>query len=464
MCNKEKHIERTKAYVGWVYRDLKWFAEEEAHRAHELRECLWTSLVQGGAQSLNRDTKISTGNLSRGCAICGKGKWSCLVVGIQCNAACFFCPRAQLGTIKTPLMAGGISFDDEDDYVAYLEMLGFEGASFSGGEPTLALDRVVSLLKRFRRDFSSHFYVWMYTNGIGLKVETLRLLKGAGLNEIRFNIVPTDYSLSAVEMARQHIDVVTVEVPVVPEQAHILRNCLPRLSDIGVDHLNLHQLHATRENYRNLMDRDYTFLHYPSQYPVPIFESEIAALRLIENALDRNLRLPINYCSQVFKYRFQNAAARGHAAHIGLEQFETKTELGYIRRLTISQPAESRRMLIEALEKEDISVDMWPEEGTDVGVAIHHSLLKFIRDAPSKITIRYFEVPRISRPQERVLVAQFTISITNGAPLERFFSQGRTDDDNGHGIDTNKPIQSYRELLGKLHQWEFIPSGPGLIC
>ena len=462
MFDRDEHIEKMKAYVGWAYRDLKWFTEEEAQKAQELRTLLWSSLTKKRIRRLCRDTKISIGKLSRGCSICGRGTWSCLVVSAKCNADCFFCPRPRSTDVENVPLAAGLTFSRENDYIDYLGALGFEGVSFSGGEPTLVLDRLVSFLTKIRQRLGGRIYVWMYTNGIGLDVETLRILRGAGLDEIRFNIAPSNYNLESVELSRRFIDIVTVEIPSVPEHTEILKSRLYHMMDIGVDHLNLHQLHATGENYRNMITRDYTFLHYPSAYPVPIFESEVSALRLLAYALDQKLDLSIHYCSQVYKYHFQNAAARRRSSILAAEQFEATTEAGYIRRLTISQSRKHEKKFIEALIKEGVSSEMWLREKSGTGLAVHHSLLKLIRNVPCDLSIQYFDVQRISQPKERRLVSFIRAAISEGAPFDNLFSRDTCSDTNGQDLNI-ADLNIDQGLLNSVLKWEEIPWGAGPI-
>ena len=88
-------------------------------------------------------------------------------------------------------------------------------------------------------------------------------MKEAGLNEIRFDIAARKYDLKAVAMATAIIDTVTVEIPAIPEDYEIVKRCLPRMKALGVAHLNLHQLHASRYCYKQFVARGYTFLHQP---------------------------------------------------------------------------------------------------------------------------------------------------------------------------------------------------------
>jgi hypothetical protein len=104
------------------------------------------------------------------------------------------------------------------------------------------------------------------------------------------------------------------------------------MEEIGVSHLNLHQLLATRCNYKNLSARNYTFLHQPS---ITILESELSALRLMQYAVMNDVSLPINYCGSFYKSEFQTRGHRARISALAMEEGEEMTENGHIRRMTV---------------------------------------------------------------------------------------------------------------------------------
>ena len=204
--------------------------------------------------------------------------------------------------------------------------------SFSGGEPFLKFKEVLTYIKKIRERLGNGIYIWVYTNGDLVDKNNLKALKKAGLNEIRFDIAAKKYSLKAVKMAIGIIDRVTVEIPAIPEDYETLKKCLPLMKAIGVAHLNLHQLLANQNCYRQFIDRHYTFLHQPN---IAVLESEMTALRLIKYALDENIGLSINYCTPIYKHRFQKKGYRERLQSYIKENYENMTEYGFIRRLSI---------------------------------------------------------------------------------------------------------------------------------
>ena len=275
------------------------------------------------------DTKVDCHRLSPGCRTCAAGGWSCLFINGRCNASCFYCPAPQDETDGP--QTNGISFATPEDYAEYVAQFGFSGASISGGEPLLTLERTLSYLAAVRRRCGDAVHLWMYTNGTLLTREIAGELRDAGLGEIRFDIGATNYDLGKLRLAVGVIPTVTVEIPTVPEEEALLRLKLVEMAAAGVQHLNLHQMRLTPHNFRHLAGRAYTFVHGER---VTVLESELAALRLVRYAIEQGIDLPVNYCSFPYKRRFQHAAARRRGIPFIQTAYDAVTEAGYVRALS----------------------------------------------------------------------------------------------------------------------------------
>jgi uncharacterized protein len=276
------------------------------------------------------DTKIDSRRLSPGCRICAEGAWSCLFINGRCNASCFYCPAPQDQTDGP--MSNGIPFATPEDYAEYMALFGFTGASISGGEPLLTLDRTLAYIAAVRRRCKGAVHLWMYTNGILLTRDIVSALGDAGLAEIRFDIGATNYNLTKLGLAVGVIPTVTVEIPAVPEEEELLREKLVEMAAAGVQHLNLHQMRLTPHNLRQLASRAYTFIHGEK---VTVLESELTALRLVRYGIEQNIDLPVNYCSFPYKRRFQHAAARRRGLPYIQGEHDTVTDVGYLRVLSV---------------------------------------------------------------------------------------------------------------------------------
>lgn len=260
MESKERNIINNRQNIGRVFPGLKWLTEGERKVANKKRDALFKTISDKVNHSFMQN-KIHIGNLSPGCLICGQGYWSCMFINGLCTANCFFCPQdRKIKKERSPMTESEVIFDSPSDYADFLMKFNFKGVGFSGGEGLLVFEKLLTYMKRIREKFGKDFYLWLYTNGDLVDKNKLRILKEAGLNEVRFNIYPRNYDLSKVAQAVNIINTVTVEIPAIPEDYGIVKRCLTKMQNIGVNHLNIHQLCTTKSNYKNLIDRGYTFL------------------------------------------------------------------------------------------------------------------------------------------------------------------------------------------------------------
>lgn len=287
-------------FAAWP--EIKWLNPYLTEDFQNKRDRL---LAKMESRILFKNTKPFHQNISKGCQICGSGKWSCLFITNKCNASCFYCPARQDQDEQPSTQ--GLNFDNPIDYAEYVKHFGFKGVSFSGGEPLLFFDRTLEYLKAVRKICGSEIYIWMYTNGILADPEKLQKLADEGLNEIRFDIGATGYKLDKVKLAKGIIPVVSIEIPAVPEEKNRLLSLLPQMVEAGVHHLNLHQMRLTSYNADKVVKKGYTIIN--AEKPI-VLESELTVLEIIQFAKEQNINLGINYCSFHFKNRFQKAGFR----------------------------------------------------------------------------------------------------------------------------------------------------------
>lgn len=318
LMNKNRHQFADFNDINWLnyYRDLPLIEE---------RNIL---VEEYSKHALFKKTKPLYNTISRGCELCGAGKWSCLFITNKCNANCFYCPAEQKND-EIP-STQSLNFESADLYADYVKTFGFKGVSFSGGEPLLFFDRTIEYLKAVRKVLPD-IYIWMYTNGILADNVKMQRLADAGLNEIRFDIGAVDYSLEKIKTAKGIIPNITIEIPAVPEKIEKIISLLPDMISLGVTNLNLHQLRFTNYNAKKLLKHKYTYIG--AERPI-VLESEIAALKILDYAKKHDLPIGINYCSFAFKNRFQKAGFRkilADAINIPPNQL---TENGFVREIT----------------------------------------------------------------------------------------------------------------------------------
>ena len=284
-------------------------------------------------------------------------------------------------------MTNGIPFPSAQDYVDYIQKFKIGGVGISGGEPFLTNDRTMLFVTRIKKQFGPKVYLWMYTNGNLVTEEKLKELRDAGLDEIRFDITANQYRLDKVQLAAGILKRVTVEIPAIPEDFDLLKGVMRDLKSIGVRHLNLHQLRSTPHNCKNLIERNYTFLHGAQ---VTVLESELTALRIMNYASQNNMGLPINYCSVVFKDQYQTMGHRKRIAPFLCEPYEGTTPIGLIRRMAIKGETDELENAIEAFRRCGAKEKSWHLNEERNTLSIDQSLLQHIDLKKHSIFLTYY--------------------------------------------------------------------------
>lgn len=383
--NRALYIDKIKKEYGSTYDFVKWVNPREISSFTEKRSHFLSSCHENLHQEAC-STKFFSNRLSPGCKVCMSGEWSCLFITGICNGSCFYCPAPQ--NEDSPPVSQNIEFNSPKDYADYVERFKFKGASISGGEPLIKWEKCVEYIKELNNRFGKDFHIWLYTNGILGTKEKFKALKDAGLKEIRFDIGANAYNLESLKMASDYFDCLTVEIPAVPEDKELLMVKLPEMEKIGVKYLNLHQLRLTPHNFKNLVERNYTFSHGVRAVCV---ESEITALELMNYTLDNNIDIGINYCSFAYKTRFQSAAWRRKGAQILKKDYDDITESGYLRRVFITGTNDFLKTESDSLFNK-IGNNGWALDGNKL--FIKFDLLGLLQDSCKEINIDYFE-PRI---------------------------------------------------------------------
>lgn len=380
-------ISRIKEEYTDTYDTMTWLTPESAQTASRIRENLITKIFehQGkGPEWRFAQTKLLTQGISPGCDFCGNGDWSCLFINGICNARCFYCPSTQ--NQKGLPMTSSLEFKTPGDYVDYVRRFGIRAVSFSGGEPLMTFERVVQYLKALRAKITDPLYIWMYTNGLLVTEEKLKILADNGLDEIRFDISADHYRLDALKKAKGIIPCVTVEIPAIPEDLKNTRQVIKQLYDEGVNYLNLHQLRCTPYNLPRLIKRGYTFVHGPK---ATVLETELTALELMRYTLEQNIALPINYCSFAFRHQFQRAGALARNALLVKSLYQDITATGHIRTMGITGEKPAILAIHHQLLSQPKDTDLWHLAKTGDQLFFSASLWPCIDFSGVTLTVAY---------------------------------------------------------------------------
>lgn len=412
--------------IGWAYPELTWFSPQEAAQAEVVRRDVLTAL-DGRIERTAWGKKLFTGQLSPGCQICSSGTWGCCFIGYDCTRRCFYCPNDFSDQERPAPKVHGAVLKSPEAHVDLIRKMGIQGTAYSGGEPFLYLDRVLDHTRAIREAFGKDHYIWIYTNGDLVTEENLLVLRDAGIQEIRFDLSARGYDASPLKLARKIIPNVSVEIPVIPEEGETLFQRIREWATMGVDFINLHQLFATRFNYRQLAHRDYHFIHL--EMP-PVFESELLALKVIRSVLDAGLDISINYCSQIYKNLVQSHGKRLQfiRSFPGVER--TLSSNGFVRLLVVRGATPAVQGMVSRLQAQDPEGKYWQvnDLGTELLLAVEH--WKVIAWEHCEVRLQY-HLPRLDpsgdisgKPLE--VVNRFFPTIYTAKPWPQFvFEQWR---------------------------------------
>lgn len=286
------------------------YAEEVARRRERLR--------QKGAHVRNGGRSIYLNAISPACVACKTGVNSTtFFISLRCHRDCYYC-------FNPNQMDYEFHISHTRDLVQELDELAAQGQqmeclALTGGEPLLHKEEALAFFRHARKLFPD-VHARLYTCGDYVDEPILQELQAATLNEIRFSIRMHDspkareHVLKRIELARQYIPQVMVEMPVPPGTRDEMRALLLELNRIGIFSINLLELCYPLINPEEFNRRGFqvkarpfeTLYDYWYAGGVPVARSELDCLDLVEFALDQKLSIGVHYCSLENKFTGQN--------------------------------------------------------------------------------------------------------------------------------------------------------------
>ncbi len=201
------------------------------------------------------------GKISFGCRDCYTGEQSInLFQGTQCMCKCPYCyyNPSQEEILLTEQQ------EQKEIEIQKMKLREFENyrpaivSYCSAGETLLYLD----IFERYAAELypliyakNINPYTFLYTNGILCNRENLERLKGIHVDEIRFHISASNFAPQVLEnmrLAKEMGFLITVEEPSYPLNREKLFELLPFFEEIGLNHLDLIELHLTEYNKKRM--------------------------------------------------------------------------------------------------------------------------------------------------------------------------------------------------------------------
>lgn len=270
-----------------------------------------------GAIIRNDDKSVYVNRISPSCLACQTGNTSAtFFISLKCHRNCFYCFNPNQVDYE---------YYCEHNRDTIVELDAFHKSNkpvkhlaLTGGEPLLFKDETVRFFEHARQQFPAA-YTRLYTCGDHIDVETLKRLKAAGLDEIRFSIRMHDlakgqtFTFDQIKLAKNFIPNVMVEMPVLPNTLEEMKDVLLRLDGLDIFGINLlefcfpwNNVDIYRRNGYKIKARPYRVLYnYWYAGGLPVAGSEAVCLDLIEFSLQRGLKFGVHYCSLENKHTGQ---------------------------------------------------------------------------------------------------------------------------------------------------------------
>jgi len=123
---------------------------------------------------------------SEGCELCQLGAKMVLFVTGLCQRSCFYCPLSENRKGKDDAYANERLIKCNADLIIEARSMDALGTGVTGGEPLLALARVLRYIKLLKSEFGPQHHIHLYSS-LAPSRHVLRVLVRAGLDEIRIH-------------------------------------------------------------------------------------------------------------------------------------------------------------------------------------------------------------------------------------------------------------------------------------
>ncbi|MFW9992417.1 MAG: hypothetical protein ACFFD4_10245 [Candidatus Odinarchaeota archaeon] len=239
--------------------------------------------------------------LPLGCQKCVRGEKLVVFLTGYCNANCFYCPISLEKKNKDIFQANERKITVLDDIIDETRLCSATSASFTGGDPFLDVNRMLSvgeLLKSYLDDFHIH----VYTTGRNCTVEALEKTSSI-IDELRFHPITREDFLGlqkAIDLVTSSGWTVGLEVPSLRDfhNRPVFKQSIELLSEsINVSNnaafININELEFSETNYRQLLKQGYGA---KKGSDAVVEGSELSALTALKKLHQEYPEINVHYC------------------------------------------------------------------------------------------------------------------------------------------------------------------------
>ncbi|WP_292459971.1 radical SAM protein [Methanothermococcus sp.] len=337
-------------------------------------------------EELQRNLFKNIKNLPVGCQYCIKGEKLVLFITGLCGENCFYCPVSENRKEKDIIYANERKINSVEEAIDEAHLCGSKGVGITGGNPLLKIERTCEYIRALKNEFKdSNFHAHLYTTPTHLDEDKLKMLKEAGLDEIRLH--PTkffnryskkdfdsdefknymDDFLNKLKLCMGYIKDVGVEIPAIPNYEEEIVYLAEELNKIGVKFLNINELEYSETNYDILKQKGFT---EKNDFASEILGSEETAKKVInyfeekkkkEEKKNKNSKfnLIIHYCPSALKDGIQMKNRLINRAKNVAKDYDIITDEGLILRGIISfKDLDDINEIVDMLEYNEIPYEI----------------------------------------------------------------------------------------------------------
>jgi len=244
-----------------------------------------------------------------GCQSCLNNKITHIRHSSKCNVSCSFCYYIGINIPNIPKYGYKLgNFIDrhltKEELFLSLEkqILGkVDAIGWLGKEPLLEIEKIKEVAP-FLKENGIHQY--LYTNGVLVNKENIKILSDSGIDEIRFNLQATDFNEDVLNNMKNCVGIfksVAIETPVYSKSFTNYLKYKEIIVDSGIDQINMPELQVSTATIVNFEKTEGAMYRHRKGYVSPI-SSRQYVYKLIELASQEKWPFIINDCSNETKF------------------------------------------------------------------------------------------------------------------------------------------------------------------
>ena len=236
------------------------------------------------------------GHVAVGCEHCINGSKMVLLVTGQCKWNCYYCPVSLEKKGLDVIYANEAKVTSDEEIIAEAESMDATGTGITGGDPLLAIDRTLHMIRLLKDRFGKDHHIHLYT--ATFDKDKVKQLEDAGLDEIRFHPMVgmwthmEDSGLKDI-VSSTSMDV-GIEVPAIPGKEKELSALVKYADSVDVKFVNLNELEFSESNWDMMGEHGFEVKDDISSAVKGSHETAISVMK-------ENKKCNIHLCSSAFK-------------------------------------------------------------------------------------------------------------------------------------------------------------------